>query len=164
MKVFNYIFGVLFLLQSCSSKDKETTCKEFTHYPNNSLVNKNGSIFNYYFIENAPDNDKELLEYTKNIIDKRMKFKLNDSIKSVVFLFFISRSKFLFDAGVDENYISKSSTVEDYNNPRRVEYTFQLQKDNKILLTTSVYKRGKSIIPKITHINSKILNNEKSEI
>lgn len=157
MKVFN-IFIIASIFFACTQKNTLPEYKEFKNYPNDNRINSDGSLFQYYFIENAPKDNEKLRLYTDKITKELMTYNFNDTLKRVTFIFFTDRESFFW--GTDENYHSNSSGIEDYNNPRRAEYSYSLDKKNKIWLSTTIYENKRASIPPIVYIKSKIINNK----
>jgi len=158
MKVFSICICASILF-ACTSKNILPEYKEFRNYPNENRVNHNGSVFQYYFIKNAPKDNDELRLYTDKVVKELMVYKFNDTLKRVSFFFFTDRESVFW--GVDESYHSNRSGVEDYNNPRRAEYSCYLDKKNKIRLITTIYKNERASIPSIIYSKSKIIKDEK---
>lgn len=146
MRNFKILF--FFLLTSCLNKKiSKPFLKEFIYYPNNNNASSIGSLSHYYFIENAPEDDNDLLYCIDNLSKAKMNLKFNDTIKKVTFFFFTDKGCH-FISKVDEAYQSEGPTVEDYYNPRRAEYTY-LKKNNKIVIHKTIYKNERAVIPKI---------------
>jgi hypothetical protein len=48
-------------------------------------------MFKYYFIKNAPENNEELRKYTDELVYQWVNYKLNDSLKNIIFFFFTEK-------------------------------------------------------------------------
>jgi hypothetical protein len=102
---------------SCDSVKTKPEYLEFENYLNTDRVTETNSIYKYYFIKNAPENNEKLIEYTDNLVYKLINYKLKDSVKTITFFFFTEKNFGFFWGPIDVNYHSNSSGVEDANNP-----------------------------------------------
>ncbi|WP_445748636.1 hypothetical protein [Polaribacter sp.] len=155
MKIFKLILFILFI--SCDFIKSSPECLEFENYPNTDRVTETKSMYKYYFIKNAPDNNEELRVYTDKLTFELMDYVLNDSVNSVTFFFFTDKPGFLWGI-VDENYSSEGPTVEDHNNPRRAEYTFSINEEKEVWLSTTIYKNERTVLPSIVYSKRKLIN------
>lgn len=118
-----------------------------------------GSIYRYFLIQNAPNNDDSLRIFTAKLMRDIVNVKLNDTLKKVTCLFFTDEKRGVWN-DIDENYKSDGPTVEDYNNPRRAEYIYHLDKENNVWLECVIYKNERAVIPSVVYIKSKKIKNE----
>ncbi|GAA4296815.1 hypothetical protein GCM10023163_17130 [Aestuariibaculum suncheonense] len=131
--------------------------KEFKHYPNTEKVTSSRSIFKHYFIENAPKNNLKLRKLTDKYSDSIMTYKLSDSLKSIIIMYYTDKNKFWL-VNVNENYYGEGYGPEDYYNPRRAEYDYRLSTKGEIWLERIIYENEtKKVIPKISFIENKKL-------
>jgi len=156
MKIFKLILFILFI--SCDFIKSSPECLEFENYPNTNRVTETKSMYKYYFIKNAPDNNEELRVYTDNLVYKLMNYKLNDSLKKITYFFFTEKKFGLFWGPIDENYSSEGPTVEDHNNPRRAEFTFSINEEKEVWLSTTIYKNERTVLPSIVYSKRKLIN------
>lgn len=145
------------IIISCSSKNKKVKLKEFNYYPNTEKVTSTKSLYKYYLIENAPKDNIKLRKLTDKYSDSIMTYKLNDSLKSVIVMYFTEKNKFWM-VNVDESYYGESYGPEDYYNPRRAEYDYRLNSNGDIWLERIIYENEtRTIIPRISFIENKKL-------
>lgn len=156
MKIFKLTFLLLFFI-SCNFLKSTPECFEFKNYPNTDRVTETQSMFKYYFIKNAPENNEEFRKYTDELVYQLMNYKLNDSVKSITFFFFTEKKFGFFWGPIDVNYHSDGSGVEDHNNPRRAEYTFSINKQKEVWLSTTIYKNERTVLPSIEYSKRKLI-------